>query len=39
MVVLMYKEDIELFIVKSNANHASEIETTFLERTDYNIRC
>ena len=35
MVVLMHQDDIELFIEKANANHVSEIETIFLDTTDY----
>ena len=35
VVVLMHQEDIELVIEKAHANHVSEIETTFLDTTDY----
>ena len=35
MVVLMHQDDIELVIEKANAKHVSEIESTFLDTTDY----
>ena len=31
----MHQDDIELVIEKSHANHVSEIESTFLDTTDY----